>query len=73
MKFNLQSKFKPAGDQPTAIKQLSENIEKEKKYQTLLGVTGSGKTYTMASVIQNVQKPTLIVSLLVNPTPHEAN
>ncbi|MFC1780274.1 excinuclease ABC subunit UvrB [Patescibacteria group bacterium] len=62
MSFNLKSKYKPAGDQPQAIKLLTESIEADIKHQTLLGVTGSGKTFTMASVIQNVQKPTLIIS-----------
>src|SRR5579859_4256072 len=62
MKFQLTSKFKPAGDQPEAIKKLTQSIEKDVQHQTLLGVTGSGKTYTMANVIQNVQKPTLIIS-----------
>src|SRR5579872_5646051 len=62
MKFQLTSKFKPAGDQPQAIEKLSKGIETNKEHQVLLGVTGSGKTYTMAQVIQNVQKPTLIIS-----------
>jgi len=62
MKFKLVSNFKPSGDQPQAIAQLTENIKQTKKHQVLLGVTGSGKTYTMANVIQNVQKPTLIIS-----------
>ncbi len=62
MKFKLVSKFKPAGDQPQAISALTNNLEQKTKNQVLLGVTGSGKTYTMASVIENVQKPTLIVS-----------
>src|SRR6201991_1002049 len=62
MKFELSSKFKPTGDQPQAIKTLTENLQKNVKNQVLLGVTGSGKTFTMANVIQNVQKPTLIIS-----------
>lgn len=62
MDFKLISKFKPAGDQPEAIKSLTANLEQGIKNQVLLGVTGSGKTFTMASVIQNIQKPTLIVS-----------
>lgn len=62
MKFQLTSKFKPSGDQPQAIKQLTEGIENKNEHQVLLGVTGSGKTYTMAQVIQNIQKPTLIIS-----------
>ncbi len=62
MNFKLQSQFKPSGDQPQAIAHLTESLEKESDHQVLLGVTGSGKTYTMAQVIQNVQKPTLIIS-----------
>jgi excinuclease ABC subunit B len=61
-KFSLQSKYKPSGDQPQAIKLLTAGIDTGIKHQTLLGVTGSGKTFTMASVIQNVQKPTLVIS-----------
>jgi len=61
-KFKLHSKFKPFGDQPKAIKDLSEGIKDGKKFQTLLGVTGSGKTFTVANVIQNVQKPTLVMA-----------
>ncbi|HYK09022.1 MAG TPA: excinuclease ABC subunit UvrB, partial [Candidatus Eisenbacteria bacterium] len=60
--FSITSKFKPAGDQPQAIEKLSQGIEDKKESQVLLGVTGSGKTFTMAQVIQNVQKPTLIIS-----------
>ncbi len=62
MPFKLQSAYKPAGDQPEAIKQLTEAINEGEAFQTLLGVTGSGKTFTMANVIQNVQKPTLILT-----------
>jgi excinuclease ABC subunit B len=62
MDFNLKSKYKPAGDQPQAIDLLSKGIEADIKHQTLLGVTGSGKTFIMASVIENVQKPTLVIS-----------
>ncbi|OJI06427.1 excinuclease ABC subunit B [bacterium CG10_46_32] len=62
MKFKIKSKFKPTGDQPQAIADLSHGIEKDFRDQTLLGVTGSGKTFTMANVIQNAQKPTLIIS-----------
>lgn len=61
-RFDLKSKYKPAGDQPKAIKFLTKGIQAGMKHQTLLGVTGSGKTFTMASVIQNVQKPALIIS-----------
>ena len=60
--FNLQSKYKPTGDQPQAIEYLSNGIKEGKKFQTLLGVTGSGKTFTMANIIQKVQKPTLILA-----------
>jgi excinuclease ABC subunit B len=59
MPFKLQAPYQPAGDQPEAIRQLTEGINDGERYQTLLGVTGSGKTYTIANVIQNVQKPTL--------------
>src|SRR5438270_13764626 len=62
MNFQISSEFKPSGDQPSAIAQLTNNISHEAKHQVLLGVTGSGKTYTMANVIQNVQRPTLIIS-----------
>ena len=61
-KFQLKSDYKPAGDQPEAIAQLTSGLEKGVKEQTLLGVTGSGKTFTMANVIQNIQKPTLVLS-----------
>ena len=56
--FKLHSEFKPTGDQPEAIEYLSKGIMDGKKYQTLLGVTGSGKTFTMANIIEKVQKPT---------------
>jgi excinuclease ABC subunit B len=62
MPFELTSDFKPTGDQPQAIKKLTQNIEKGVAHQTLLGVTGSGKTFTMAHVIQKLQRPALIVS-----------
>ncbi|WP_226063674.1 excinuclease ABC subunit UvrB [Kaistella polysaccharea] len=62
MQFKLESEYKPTGDQPTAIKKLTEGLEIGEKYQTLLGVTGSGKTFTVANVIQNVQKPTLVLA-----------
>lgn len=62
MPFQLQSPYKPAGDQPEAIQKLTEGILEGERYQTLLGVTGSGKTFTMANVIQNVQKPTLVLT-----------
>ena len=60
--FKVESKFSPAGDQPSAISELSEGLKNGTDHQTLLGVTGSGKTYTMAKVIEEVQKPTLIIS-----------
>ncbi len=62
MDFKMTSQYKPAGDQPTAIKQLVSGVEGGDNYQTLLGVTGSGKTFTVANVIQETQKPTLILS-----------
>jgi excinuclease ABC subunit B len=61
-KFKLVSKFKPQGDQPKAIKELTESILAGKKYQTLLGVTGSGKTFTLANVIARINKPALVIS-----------
>ena len=60
-KFTIHSPFEPAGDQPNAIKKLSEGFEAGLKAQTLLGVTGSGKTFTIANVIQNIQKPTMVM------------
>lgn len=60
--FKLVSEYQMTGDQPAAVKQLSENILRGSKHQTLLGVTGSGKTFTMANVIEQVQKPTLVIS-----------
>ena len=62
MEFKLVSDYKPTGDQPAAIAQLAEGVLANTPYQTLLGVTGSGKTFTIANVIQQVQKPTLILS-----------
>lgn len=62
MPFKLHAPYEPSGDQPSAIAQLTEGILNGEKYQTLLGVTGSGKTFTMANVIQNVQKPTLVLT-----------
>jgi len=62
MEFKLRSDFKPTGDQPHAIEKLVKNLNKNVKNQVLLGVTGSGKTFTMANVIQKVQRPTLIIS-----------
>jgi len=62
MQFKLESKFKPTGDQPEAIQQLVNGIFNKEKYQTLLGVTGSGKTFTIANVIEKVKKPTLVLA-----------
>ncbi len=62
MDFKIVSAYKPTGDQPEAIRQLSEGVEDGTRFQTLLGVTGSGKTFTMANVIEKVQRPTLILS-----------
>ncbi|NLV77101.1 MAG: excinuclease ABC subunit UvrB [Tissierellia bacterium] len=61
-KFKIHSNFKPTGDQPEAIEKLSNGIMNNLKYQTLLGVTGSGKTFTMANIIERVQKPTLVIA-----------
>ncbi|WP_439151952.1 excinuclease ABC subunit UvrB [Winogradskyella sp.] len=62
MRFKIKSEFKPTGDQPEAIKQLANGINQDERYQTLLGVTGSGKTFTVANVIQEVQRPTLVLA-----------
>ncbi|WP_292949683.1 excinuclease ABC subunit UvrB [Olleya sp. UBA1516] len=62
MKFKIKSEFKPTGDQPQAIKQLVGGLNGQDKYQTLLGVTGSGKTFTVANVIEETQKPTLVLA-----------
>ena len=60
--FKLHSEFKPTGDQPEAIEYLVKGINEGKKFQTLLGVTGSGKTFTMANIIEKTQKPTLVLA-----------
>ena len=60
--FKLHSEYKPTGDQPQAIDKLVKGIEEGKKFQTLLGVTGSGKTFTMANIIEKTQKPTLVLA-----------
>lgn len=60
--FKIHSKFKPMGDQPVAIESLVSGLNKNEKFQTLLGVTGSGKTYTMANIIEKVQKPTIVLA-----------
>ncbi|MCB0373149.1 MAG: DEAD/DEAH box helicase family protein, partial [Muricauda sp.] len=62
MKFQVVSDFKPTGDQPEAIRQLVEGIEGKVPHQTLLGVTGSGKTFTVANVVETVQRPTLVLA-----------
>jgi len=62
MNFKITSKYKPTGDQPEAIKQLTEGIERNDRFQTLMGVTGSGKTFTIANMIQQVHKPVLVLS-----------
>src|SRR5918911_2699117 len=62
MPFNLHAPYPPAGDQPDAIRELTEGLLEGEKHQILLGVTGSGKTFTIANVIQNVQRPTLILT-----------
>jgi len=62
MKFNLQSEYQPTGDQPKAIEQLTKGFLSGEKYQTLLGVTGSGKTFTVANLVNNIQKPTLVLA-----------
>jgi len=61
-RFQLVAPYKPAGDQPEAIERLTKNFEAGLARQTLLGVTGSGKTYTMANVIERIQKPTLVLA-----------
>jgi excinuclease ABC subunit B len=62
MDFKLVSKYSPTGDQPKAIEELTNGLRNNLKYQTLLGVTGSGKTFTMANIIKNVNKPTLVLA-----------
>ena len=62
MKFQLSSDFKPTGDQPKAIEALKNGINNNEKFQTLLGVTGSGKTFTVANVINEINRPTLVLA-----------
>ena len=62
MEFNLQSEFKPSGDQPQAIEALVNGVEGKHKHQVLLGITGSGKTFAMANVVQQLQRPTLVIA-----------
>ena len=61
-KFKVVSKYKPTGDQPQAIEKIAEGFQKGLKFQALLGVTGSGKTFTMANIIEKIQKPTLVIA-----------
>src|SRR3989338_9214417 len=61
-KFKIKAPFKPAGDQPKAIEVLVKGIKEKKRHQTLLGVTGSGKTFTVANVIEKIQKPALVIA-----------
>ena len=61
MEFKLHSEYQPTGDQPRAIKELVKGFQEGNQFQTLLGVTGSGKTFTMANVIQALNKPTLVI------------
>jgi len=62
MNYKITSQYKPTGDQPEAIKQLREGTQRGDRFQTLMGVTGSGKTFTIANMIQNVNKPVLVLS-----------
>ena len=62
MEFKLQAEFKPSGDQPQAIEALVNGVEKRRKHQVLLGITGSGKTFAMANVVQKLQRPTLVIA-----------
>src|SRR3954463_5860646 len=62
MRFNINAPYQPSGDQPSAIEQLTDGINTGERHQVLLGVTGSGKTFTMANVIQQVQRPTLVLT-----------
>ena len=61
-KFEIKSEYKPSGDQPEAIEQLVDSINRGNAHQILLGVTGSGKTFTIANVIERVQRPTLVIA-----------
>src|SRR5713101_4267351 len=61
-RFRIVSDFKPTGDQPRAIKELNAGLARDDKYQVLLGITGSGKTFTIANVIEHVQRPTLVIA-----------
>ena len=61
-RFEIEADFEPTGDQPAAIRDLSAGLNEELKHQTLLGVTGSGKTFTMAKIVEEVQRPTLVIA-----------
>ncbi len=60
--FSLESPYKPQGDQPSAIKELVYGVEKKKRYQTLLGATGTGKTFTISNVVKEINRPTLVIA-----------
>ena len=60
--FKIHSQFQPTGDQPQAIEKIADGFQNRLKFQTLVGVTGSGKTFTMANVIEKIQKPTLVIA-----------
>ena len=62
MDFKLHSKYSPSGDQPQAIKKITDSLKAGNRYSTIIGVTGSGKTFTMANIIANINRPTLIIS-----------
>ncbi|MHA1456172.1 MAG: DEAD/DEAH box helicase family protein, partial [Promethearchaeota archaeon] len=62
IRFQIESEFTPRGDQPEAIQALAENINNGQRFQTLLGATGTGKTFTIAHIIQQIQKPTLVMA-----------
>jgi len=62
MEFQLHSEYQPTGDQPQAIEKLTDGLFQGEKYQALLGVTGSGKTFTIANVVKNIQKPTIVLA-----------
>ena len=61
-RFEIEASFKPTGDQPAAIRSISEGLNESLKHQTVLGVTGSGKTFTMAKIVEEVQRPTLVIA-----------
>ena len=71
--FTLHSNYKPCGDQPEAIRQLSQGVLAGRKFQTLLGVTGSGKTFTMANVIKEMKKPCLVGTKVATKILHDGD